>query len=321
MSRKIKAILAAMTAAVMLFSGCGAPATSSSSAIATPGSTQPTSPASLVGNGNTCPPPAESIISLSPSNTQVLLALGLGDKLVAIDKYSAKLEGVKPGLPLFDIMKPDTELLVSLGAEIIFTTGMSAAKGDDPFKPVRDAGCMVVDIFTATNIDGIKESLRTLGAATATLAKAEELIVQMEKDIKTIADIGATIPETEKKTVFFEISAAPSLYSFGSGVYLDEMLTLIGAKNVLADQKEWVSVSDEAVIAANPDVILTNTDYIENPTAEIMGRKGWENIKAVQNKAVYYIDKNQSSLPNHNVVAAMKAMAKAIYPQQYASLS
>jgi iron complex transport system substrate-binding protein len=70
-------------------------------------------------------------------------------------------------------------------------------------------------------------------------------------------------------------------------------------------------------VAADPDIILTNVDYVENPTEEIKSRAGWENMKAVKNNDVYYIDKSASSLSNHNVVKALKEMAEAVYPEVF----
>lgn len=95
------------------------------------------------------------------------------------------------------------------------------------------------------------------------------------------------------------------------------MIELIGATNVLGNEQSWISVSEEAVIAANPDVIITNVNYIENPIDEIKSRAGWENINAIKNNEVYYVDNMASSLPNHNIIKALEEMAKAIYPDIY----
>ena len=117
--------------------------------------------------------------------------------------------------------------------------------------------------------------------------------------------------------MYFEISAAPYCYSFGEGVFLNEMIDLIGAENVLAGQEGWLSVEEESVVSANPDVILTNVNYIEDPVGEILARPGWEGVTAVQNGGVHTIDNKTSSLPNENIVQALKEMAKAVYPDLY----
>ena len=99
------------------------------------------------------------------------------------------------------------------------------------------------------------------------------------------------------------------------------MITLIGAENVLGDQIGWLAVIEESAVAANPDVILTNVNYIDDPVGEIMARPGWENVTAVANGDVYYIDNGKSSLPNHLIVNALIEMAVAVYPEEYAAFA
>ncbi|MEG1686725.1 MAG: ABC transporter substrate-binding protein [Angelakisella sp.] len=316
MKKRWIALTAALLAVTMILSGCAPAASSNSSQSVSSGVTAP-APESPSAIPEQLP---ETIVSLSPSNTEVLLALGLASKLVAVDTYSAKLPGVPATLPQFDMMKPDAEALVALKADLILTTGMSVANGEDPFQPVRDAaGSTMVDIATPASLGEIADSLLLIGKAVGKPAEAQALVDSMKQGIDQVAAIGKTI--SDKKKVYVEISAAPYCYSFGSGVYLNEALELLGATNVLADQTGWVSVSEEAVIAANPQVILTNVDYIEKPVEEILARTGWASIDAVKNKQVFFISTNPSTLPNHNVVLALREMAKAIYPEAYQALS
>ena len=88
-------------------------------------------------------------------------------------------------------------------------------------------------------------------------------------------------------------------------------------QKIYLHQDAWISPSEESVIDANPDVILTNVNYVENPTKEIMSRGGWDNITAVKEKAVYSIDANSSSRPTQNIIKALKEMAKAVYPDEF----
>ena len=121
------------------------------------------------------------------------------------------------------------------------------------------------------------------------------------------------------KTVLFEIAPSPSIYSFGKGTFLHEMLEVIGAENVLADQESWVAVSEESAIAANPDVILTNVNYTADPVGEAKAAEGWSEVNAVKNDQIFQIDNAASSLPNHHVVDALIQMAVAVYPEEYAA--
>ncbi|WP_313165707.1 ABC transporter substrate-binding protein [Sedimentibacter sp.] len=267
------------------------------------------------GNEVNIPEEINRIISISPSNTEIIIALGLGDKLVAVDKHSSDIEGIPADIPQFDIMNPDVEQLVALSPDIIYATGMSMAKGNDPFKPIKDLGITVVYIPSSSSIEGIYEDILYISETLQVRNKAVDIVNDMIEKIDEYREFGSKIEN--KKTVYFEIAGAPNLYSFGSGVFLNEMIEILGAENILKDQEQWIAVSEEAIVSKNPDVILTNVDYIANATDEIKIRSGWENITAVKNNDVYYIDKDASSLSNHNIIKALDQMAKAIYPDAY----
>ena len=267
------------------------------------------------GNSITLPQTINKIISMGPSNTEILEALGLGDKIIAADEYSNNVSGIKSDIPMFSMMNPDNEQIINLQPDIIFVTGMTKAGGDDPFKLVSEAGICVIYIPSSLSIDGIKEDIKYIAAVIGAQSKGNQIISDMEKEIDNIKKIADTI--SDKKLVYFEIAAAPWMYSFGSGVFLNEMIELIGARNIFADLKEWVSIADEAVLEANPDVILTSVNYVENPIDEIKSRSGWDVITAVKNNDVYYIDTDLSNRPSQNIIKAMKEMAKAIYPDKY----
>ncbi len=117
--------------------------------------------------------------------------------------------------------------------------------------------------------------------------------------------------------MYFEVAPAPNMYSFGSGVFLNEMIEYIGAENVLSGQSGWFTVEGETVVAANPDVIFTNANYTDNPIQEILSRDGWAGISAIADKNVFSIDSNSSSQPNHNIIKAMRQMAEILYPDYY----
>lgn len=267
------------------------------------------------GNEITIPAEINKIVSISPSNTEMIVEMGYGDKLVAVDKYSGDIEGIPENIPYFDIMNPDVEQLVALEPDIIYATGMSMSDGNDPFKPIKDLGITVAYIPTSDSIEGIYEDIMFIADSLKVSDKGLDLVDNMKTKINEFKEFSLTIEN--KKTVYFEIAGAPKIYSFGSGVFLNEMIEIIGAKNILADQEKWIAVSEEIVVAANPDVILTNVDYIENAVEQIKNRNGWEDVTAIKNNDVYYIDRDASSLSNHNIVTALDQMAQAIYPEIY----
>lgn len=267
------------------------------------------------GNDIKVPEEINNIITMAPSIAETLIALDFGDKIIAADTQSTNIEGLPQDIEYFDLMAPDVEKLIELKPDVVFATTMSMVEGNDPFKPLSDLGICVIYIPSSNSIEAIYEDIIFISNVMKVSEKGQTIVDEMKSKINDFKEKSAAI-ET-KKTVYFEIAAAPYMYSFGNGVFLNEMIEIIGAKNALGDQESWIAVSEEAILAANPDVIFTNVNYIENPTDEILSRNGWDNITAIKKKQVYYVDNMASSLPNQNIIKALEQMAEAVYPDIY----
>ena len=280
------------------------------------------------GNPISVPDKVQSIISMAPSTTRILIDLGLSDKIVACDTYSFESYGTElsEDIPRFDMMAPDQEQIIALGADIIFTTGMSASQGMDVFEEVRESGICTADIPSSASLKDIEDDIRFIGACVGKNEEAQEIAVEMQKKIDELSEIGSSIPREEKKTVLFELYTPsadnPLIYTAGNETYINEMLELIGAENVAAAEAEqWPALSEEAAIAADPDVILTADMYAPDVINTILNMSGWENVKAVKNAEVYQLSSDDVNQPNQHVVDAMIEMARFIYPDRYEEIS
>lgn len=268
------------------------------------------------GNEVVIPANIEKIVSTSPSNTEILSELGVGEKIVCIDTYSADIEGINKDAEQMDFTAPDAEAIIELDPDIIIASGYNkGGSSDDPFKSLRDVGIPVVYIPSSDSIDSIYKDIEFIASIVNQEEKAKVIISNMKSEIEKVAEIGSKIKD--KKKVYIEIGPAPILYSIGGSSFLNEMVEIIGAENIFKDQVAWISPSEESVIDANPDVILSTAHHVKNPVEEIKSRPGWENVNAIKNNEVYYIDANSSSRPTHNIIKALKEMAKAIYPDEY----
>ena len=263
------------------------------------------------------PDKIETIISLAPSTTRVLTDLGLQEKLIAVDTYSAGYQPELASLPEFDMMTPDVEKLAEMKPDVIFITGMSLSGGSNPYQALIDLGIPVVGIPTSNSIDAIREDVLFIGECVGETDGAQALVDEMQAEIDEIAAIGATIED--KKTVAVEVSALPQLCYAGGSTYINEMIEIIGAENAYGESDPWASVTEEAAVETNPDVILTCTSYLPDPVGEILSRKGWENVTAIADKAVFQLDEESVNQPNHHITKALREMAEAVYPEKYAS--
>ena len=263
------------------------------------------------------PDKIETIISLAPSTTRVLTDLGLQEKLIAVDTYSAGYQPELASLPEFDMMTPDVEKLAEMKPDVIFITGMSLSGGSNPYQALIDLGIPVVGIPTSNSIDAIREDVLFIGECVGETDGAQALVDEMQAEIDEIAAIGATIED--KKTVAVEVSALPQLCYAGGDTYINEMIEIIGAENAYGESDPWASVTEEAAVETNPDVILTCTSYLPDPVGEILSRRRWENVTAIADKAVFQLDEESVNQPNHHITKALREMAEAVYPEKYAS--
>ncbi|MBW5396774.1 ABC transporter substrate-binding protein [Brachyspira pilosicoli] len=255
----------------------------------------------------------EKIISLSPAATDILIDLNVANKIIAADTFSKdilKKNNINVS-NVFDMLNPDAEKIISLDSDIIFINNLTAFYTKNSLLSLSNP--TIITITNSETLKGIEDDIYFLGNVLSADDKAKEIVYNMCAKIKEIKDIGDTI--TNKKTVYFEISALPNLYSFGSNVYLDDIINIIGAKNIFSDRNEWISVSEEEVVYLNPDIIFTSVDYVDNPVAEITNRAAWRDINAIKKGNVFFVE--GTSLPTHNIVSSIILMAKYIYPEEY----
>ena len=189
-TKKVLSLIATFVMAMMIFVGC---------------SSKPTTMTDREGNEFNVPSEINSIISTAPSNTEVLVELGLADKLVAVDKYSADVEGVSEDLPKIDFRNPDAETIISLNPDIVIASGHNKSGDEDPFALIKEAGITVVYIPSSYSIDGIYGDIEFIASLTGTEKKGEEIINSMKEEVAKIKAIGDTI--ADKKKVYFEIGA------------------------------------------------------------------------------------------------------------------
>ncbi|WP_297286532.1 ABC transporter substrate-binding protein [uncultured Brachyspira sp.] len=257
----------------------------------------------------------EKIISISPAVTDILVDLNEADKIIAADTFSKDILERNnidvSNIFIFDMLNPDAEKIISLDSDIIFINNLTAFYTKNSLLSLSNL--TIITVTNSETLKGIEKDIYFLGNILNANEKAQEIVSNMRTKIKEIKDIGDTI--TNKKTVYFEISSLPNLYSFGTNVYLDDIINIIGAKNIFSNRNEWISVSEEDVVYLNPDIIFTSVDYVENPIAEITNRAAWRDINAVKTSKVFFVE--GTSLPTHNIVSFIVMMAKYIYPKEY----
>jgi iron complex transport system substrate-binding protein len=251
----------------------------------------------------------ERIISAAPSNTEIIAGLGMGDRLIAVDKYSRGIAGVPPGLPEIDFFYPDTEAIIGLEPGLILVNEINSyGVADNPFKMLGDMGINVVQVPTSVSIEGICGDILFIAETLGVKERGEEMVRSLREEIDRIAGAAQNLP---KKSVYFEVGAAPTMVSFGQGAYLNEMIDLAGGRNIFAEMKGWFSPSAEEIIRRNPEVIFTLSGG-GDPASEIKKRPGFASISAVQENRIYGIDENSAARPSQHILTALREIAAAL---------
>jgi iron complex transport system substrate-binding protein len=255
------------------------------------------------------------IVSTAPSNTEIITDLGQARKLVAIDRHSANVTGIPAGLPLLDFFYPDAEAIVNLEPDIIIASGHNpTGTGEDPFQLLREMGIPVVYISMSKSIDDIYLDVAFIAELLQAGKEGEALINATKAQVAEVIQV-VSQNVLQKRTVYFEISAAPDMFTFGKDSFINDMISVIGAVNIFGNDDWLVMPGAEAIITRNPDVILTNVNYIDDPVAEIQSRPGFDHINAVKNNRIYQIDTDSSVRPSPRIVLALRQMAEAVYPE------
>lgn len=264
----------------------------------------------MKGREITLDAPAARIVALSPSDCEILYALGAEDTLVGRGQYCDYPEAVLEIPAVNSGAETNLEQILALNPQVVVMTAM--AQTTEQVEALEKAGVKAV-VSDAQDIAGTYEAIALLGKLVGKEAEADALITQMKDAFAAIAEKA----ENTGKTVYFEVSPLEyGLWTAGKNTFMDELATICGLENAFADVEGWQGVSQEQVLARDPDYIVTISMYFgEGPTPveEILGRKGWEGLKAVKNQQVFNADSNAMSRPAPRLVDAAQALFDFVY--------
>lgn len=254
----------------------------------------------------------EKVISLMPSNTEILYALGLGEKLIAVSEYCNFPKEVADKQKLAAGEKMNIEAIIALKPDAAFIGKMSAM--EDQIKQLEEAGIKVV-ITEANNLSDTYKVIEMIGKSMGKTSEAEALIETMKKGLD---DIKEAVKGKTASSIYVEVSPLQyGLWSCGKNTFIQELIEIIGAKNIFDDVEGWSAVSEEQVLQRNPDIIITTSSPltgINDPVGEINSRKNWNGINAVKNGKVFMLDADMISRPAPRLLDAAKELVKIVYP-------
>ena len=256
------------------------------------------------------------IVSLAPSITESLYAIGAGDLLVARTEFCDYPEQALelPTIGGFSASTISVEAITDLEPDLVI--GGSSYQAE-LIEALENAGIQVI-ILEPNSLEEINESLLTLGAITGHTQDAEDLLRSMKARVDAVTTIVADIPEDQRVSVFYEVWNDPYMTTTDR-TFIGELINQAGGVNIFADiDEEYPSISSEEIIEKDPQVILGPSNHGDQLTSEmIVAREGWGDLSAVKNGRIAIIDGNIVSRAGPRVVEALEAIAQALYPDQF----
>lgn len=300
-------MLALAAGSLAALPGCSKPATDSTSEAATE---QPAFPVTLTDDASrtvTITAQPEKIVSLAPANTEVLFAIGAGDRVVGVTSYDDFPAEVADIAKVGDFSGPNLEAVAAADPDLVLvTTGVQA----DVIGKLEALGATVLAIDPVT-LEGVYEDITEIGLATGNAKQAEDLVVSMETDA---AEIAEAVAEAPKVTAFIEIGQNP-LFTAGSDTLLGELLTVAGGTNVVT-QPGYVPYSSEQLVKSNPGVYLA-TKSSATDAAAVAKRPGYGGITAIKAGRVVILDDNLVSRPGPRIIEGLRLIAQGLHPEAF----
>jgi iron complex transport system substrate-binding protein len=250
---------------------------------------------------------ARRIVSLMPAVTDMVLALGAQDRLIArtdfdVDPRIANLPSTGNALT------PSLEWLTALKPDLVITWP------DQPTRPVvsrlSELGIPVYAAITESIAD-VTRTTRDLGMLLGLEARADSMVRSLEADF---AAIGAAIASRPDVSVVYLLSLEPPMAA-GPGTYINELIELAGGRNVYADVKTlWPQISLEELLRRNPAAIVIAREQGSDPLGRMRQLPVWRNLDAVRNARVLVADPNLFNRPGPGLPDAARRLAKFLHP-------
>jgi iron complex transport system substrate-binding protein len=260
--------------------------------------------------------PAQRVVSMAPSNTEILYAIGAGEQVIGRDEFSdfpaeaGDLPSVGGGFGDYN-----QEAIVELEPDLVLAAEINTP---EQVQALADLGLNVFWLANPTSMDEMYSNLEILGRLTGHETEAAELAASLKERVAGVESKVADAAETPR--VFYELdSTEPNApWTAGPGTFIDTLIQMAGGENVAGDlDGQYLQISLENLVVEDPDVILLG-DAAYGVTPESVGqRSGWESLSAVQDGRVHPFDDNLASRPGPRLVEGLETLAKLLHPELF----
>ncbi len=260
--------------------------------------------------------PAQRVISLAPSNTEILFAIGADAQVVGRDPYSdfpAEAANVTDIGDTFAEL--NAELIISLAPDLVLAAEITPP---EQVAQLEQLGINVFWLANPTDLEGLYTNLNIVAQLTGHEQETAVLIDALRARVAAVQTALADV--TEVPTVFYEVdglSDPNAPYTAGTGTFIDLIITTACGKNAAAALEGYKQLSIEELLVQNPDFILLG-DAAYGATPELVAaRAGWDQLAAVQKDQVVPFDDNLISRPGPRLIDGLEQLARLLHPEQF----
>jgi iron complex transport system substrate-binding protein len=250
------------------------------------------------------------IVSLTPSSTEILFALGAGDRIVGKVEDTASFPPESIDIPdLASFAAVDVEQIVAAEPDLVISGGTGLSQGD-AVQQLRRAGIPVLVIYPTT-IDGALSGIQLIGTAVGAGDEGENLAATMRHGIDALAAQAGAAATTPR--VFYEISVGGGIFTPPAESIYGELFQLAGAEPISGDVNYSISLED--LVAADPEVILLGDAAYGESAETVKARPGWGGLTAVKENRIVAVDDIVVTRPGPRLVDGLRALIEAIHPE------
>ena len=280
--------------------------------------TSQSSPGNIVdglGRSITIEKTPQRIVSLSPSNTEILFALGLGNKVVGVTEYCDYPQSAKPKPKVGGFSTVDVERVVSLEPDLVLASRIHSKT----VIPALEKLDLTVVALTPTSLPEVLDSITTAGKITGHDREASALINNLSTRIEAVADKIKPLSTDERPRVFY-ITWHDPLMTAGTDTLADYVISSAGGQNIASDISGDKAINLETVLYRDPQVIVASVDMGSGedlPWQYLQTEPRLKNTQALLNGRTYKIDGNLIHRPGPRIVDALEQMAHFIHPELF----
>jgi iron complex transport system substrate-binding protein len=250
----------------------------------------------------------QAIISLSPTATEMLYAIGAGDQVLAVDDFSNHPPEAAEKMQGLSGYAPNVEAIVGLEPDLVVTDGTNA----DLLEQLDALGVPHWEGFAVSTFDEVYAQIEQLGAATGHVGEAAELVGRMQVEVD---EIKAGLPQLDEPLTYYH-ELDDTFFSVTSDTFIGAVYDEIGLVNIadaVGDGNPYPQLSAEFIIAEDPDLIfLACTKYCGETAETVAARDGWGDLTAVRTGAVVEMDDDIASRWGPRVVEYLRAAGDAV---------